>query len=515
MNPHKRPVVQNTSRVFENCCIHILPAALGKKRMSLFQTQITNHGGTCVSKLPATNCNLTHIVLEDSIVKDSEQCVRLLNSMNVDIDTAVKIVGTQWISKCLKECMCVDTKEFELSVEKKTDEVNTQSNSQPIYEDGRANKDQDPGTMKSDIGDFATVTVEHSPPKKMKPAASEKSVCSPTSSKPRANSDCNHLVIAELQKLANAFRSAGDQWRTYGYEKAISAIRAYGSEIRSYEEAVSIPGVGSKIAAKVSEFLASGCLRKVDEICGSERSQVVELFTKVWGVGPATAQSWFQQGFRTLEDLKAKANLTKQQKIGLKHFDDLEDRMPREEVEQIAAVVETAALFVEPKVKVELCGSYRRGKTTCGDVDILLTKPDDIHTDILPCLLQQLRESGFITDDLVNLEVNRNHKKYLGVCRLPGENRKHRRLDIFVVPQSEYAAALMHYTGSALFNRSIRLLAARKGMSLSEHCLLAGVVREGKEMLNDGYIVQTPNEKSIFRLLDIEYRPPEEREHQL
>jgi len=63
----------------------------------------------------------------------------------------------------------------------------------------------------------------------------QKSVCSPTSSRPRANSECNHLVIAELQKLANAFRSTGDQWRAYGYEKAISAIKAYGSEIGSYE----------------------------------------------------------------------------------------------------------------------------------------------------------------------------------------------------------------------------------------------------------------------------------------
>jgi BRCA1 C Terminus (BRCT) domain. len=173
MNPHKRPAMQNTSQVFENCYIHILPVALGKKRLSLFQTQITNQGGICVSKLAAMNSSLTHIVLEDSIVKDSERCVRLLNSMNVDTNTAVKIVGTQWISKCLKECICVDTKEFELSLEKKTDKVNMQSNRQPIYEDGCVNEGQDPGPMKNDIGDFATLTVEHSPPKKLRPAASE------------------------------------------------------------------------------------------------------------------------------------------------------------------------------------------------------------------------------------------------------------------------------------------------------------------------------------------------------
>jgi DNA polymerase lambda len=45
-------------------------------------------------------------------------------------------------------------------------------------------------------------------------------------------------------------------------------------------------------------------------------------------------------------------------------------------------------------LNVELCGSYRRGKTTCGDVDILITKPDDMSADILSRLIAQLRESG-------------------------------------------------------------------------------------------------------------------------
>jgi DNA polymerase lambda len=58
--------------------------------------------------------------------------------------------------------------------------------------------------------------------------------------------------------------------------------------------------------------------------------------------------------------------------------------------------VEKAALSTEPKLKVELCGSYRRGKTTCGDVDVLITKPDDMCADILSWLIAQLRESGTV-----------------------------------------------------------------------------------------------------------------------
>jgi DNA polymerase lambda len=103
--------------------------------------------------------------------------------------------------------------------------------------------------------------------------------------------------------------------------------------------------------------------------------------------------------------------------------------------------------------------------------------------------------------------------KYLGVCKLPKPGALHRRLDIIVVPFRERAPALLYFTGSAHFNRSMRLLASKLGMSLSEHALRSGVVRKGREKLNDGHAIATPTEESIFEKLGLPYRAPNERDH--
>ena len=77
----------------------------------------------------------------------------------------------------------------------------------------------------------------------------------------------------------------------------------------------------------------------MDVLSASEEIQTINLFTNVWGAGPTTARAWVAQGFRTLEDLREKANLTRHQQIGLTHYDDFMDRMPREEAGEIEAKV--------------------------------------------------------------------------------------------------------------------------------------------------------------------------------
>lgn len=107
-------------------------------------------------------------------------------------------------------------------------------------------------------------------------------------------------------------------------------------------------------------------------------------------------------------------------------------------------------------------------------------------------------------------EDNGEQKKYMGVCRLPGH--RHRRLDIIIVPYDEYACALMYFTGSAHFNRSMRALAKTKSMSLSEHSLNKDVVRQGSSKVYTGTPVPTQTEKDVFNLLGIPYREPHERD---
>eukprot|EP00048_Salpingoeca_helianthica_P001388 m.48900 g.48900 ORF g.48900 m.48900 type:complete len:329 (+) comp11429_c0_seq2:763-1749(+) len=280
------------------------------------------------------------------------------------------------------------------------------------------------------------------------------------------------------------------------------------------DEILGIPGVGQKTLSKIKEIVATGKLGRLGYLITKE-TEAVALFMEIWGIGAATAEKLVAKGYRTIEDLRAHQDeLTTSQKIGLRYFEEFQLRIPREEVEAVAQLVSRAAEKICPGLEVVACGSYRRGKKDCGDIDLLITHRDGVsHEGVCEVLHADLMRQGLLTDNLTMFEPEGTgtQSKYMGVCKLP-DSSIHRRIDIIVVPFAEYACALLYFTGSGHFNRSMRLFANKRGMSLSQHSLNTGIFRDKRnEKINDGVPLPAATEEDVFRLLGLPYMPPNQR----
>jgi len=84
-------------------------------------------------------------------------------------------------------------------------------------------------------------------------------------------------------------------------------------------------------------------------------------------------------------------------------------------------VTKSALEFFNFKVKVVVCGSYRREKPTCGDVDILITTIEERPVSgMLNRLVCQLEREGLLIEELAKPGVKRSGSEmYMGVCKLP------------------------------------------------------------------------------------------------
>ncbi|EPT00045.1 hypothetical protein FOMPIDRAFT_58109 [Fomitopsis schrenkii] len=338
-------------------------------------------------------------------------------------------------------------------------------------------------------------------------------------SKPEEQSECaNQDVIDKLNELKEVHKSKmgdEDKWRVYAYDKAIRALRSYPTRIRSLEEARAIKGIGDKTAQKIVEILKTGDLRRI-AYEKTEDVTAISLFQGIYGVGRHTAFKWYNSGCRTLDDIFARKGgikLSACQEIGLKHYADINSRMPRSEAGDVFSIIKPIALNIDPKLFIEIMGSYRRGKATCGDIDILITRPTSdgrTHQGVLRKLLAELRRRGVITEDLSlpdsfdDLEL-----VYRGLCR-KGPSSPRRRIDFLTVPYESRGAALLYYT----FNRSLRLKANKMGYSLNQRGLYKGVIRNPSnrmEKLDDGILVASETEAEILQILGVPWQEPHER----
>lgn len=368
----------------------------------------------------------------------------------------------------------------------------------------------------------------------------------------------NAKTIEILQSMCDYYTRTNDTWRTMAYRKAIATLRRQTThKINTEDEAFRLPNIGARLAAKIQEIATTNRLLRLGYTHDSPLDQALALFLGVYGAGTARAHRWIAQGHRTLDDLLRSADLTPHQRLGVERYADLNTRIPRAEVAKLFECVRREAARLDPGVELLVGGSYRRGADSSGDIDIIVTRRGTAAAAELVPFLEELVEvltrKGFLVATLAALHANRAGKdgagsKWHGCCVLPPDEEEGekegdanptpnpnpnpdgnsnctaaqktppppppiwRRIDFLLVPEAEYGAALIYFTGNDIFNRSLRLLASKKGMRLNQRGLYQEVLcGKNRARITEGRLLEGRDEKRIFELLGVKWREPWER----
>jgi DNA polymerase/3'-5' exonuclease PolX len=243
----------------------------------------------------------------------------------------------------------------------------------------------------------------------------------------------------------------------------------------------------------------------------------VDDLVTVSGIGEKTALRFYRDyGIKSVADLisqwrkgvftVSKHKLTHHIELGLKYYDDFRVRIPRDEIDRFLPTVKKYVRELDSKLMFEIAGSYRRKKADSGDIDILLSHPDlktkddlaSASRNYLALFVEKLLDEGLLIDHL-DEDFTSYYKGVILLDKIP------RRIDVMIIPNQTWAAALMHNTGSGPFNQRIRGYALSKGYHLSQHGLFR--VKDGEKT-----IIPTTSEREIFDILSVQYLKPEERD---
>ena len=317
----------------------------------------------------------------------------------------------------------------------------------------------------------------------------------------------NKHLTDEFEKILEFHNNEGNKFEALAYRKVIGILKKYKEEINDVNRIPKIKGIGPKITEKIREILLTGKCRKSDNALNDSKNKSIKELTSVHGIGIKQANEFYAQGIKNINDLKnIYDTLPNTIKKGLKYYDDIQIKIPREEITELFKIIEDELYQILDKniLKTEVVGSYRRGKKLCGDMDVIITRTDNGKiSGILHTLVERLINRNIIIDTLTMSDKNDvNCEIFMGICKL-NEKGLYRRLDIKVYEKTFFPFAILYFTGSAYFNRSLRLFAKKKGYHLSDKELSDRIT---------GVKILCNSEEDIFKALSLKYKTPEERD---
>jgi DNA polymerase (family 10) len=314
----------------------------------------------------------------------------------------------------------------------------------------------------------------------------------------------NQLVARILYEIADLLALDGVAFKPQAYRRAAQVIESLSAPIEDFVaegKHSELPGVGDAIAKKIAEIVETGRLKYHDEL---KAKLPIDLFalTQVDGVGPKTAKLLYDElDVRNLADLERVAREGKirdvdglgaktEEKIlrGLAETRSVEDRMLLGQALPLASDLIDRLSKTGLFARIEPAGSLRRGCETIGDIDLLgVTKrPEDASQ-----AARAFVELADVEEVLARGEKKSSVRLAEGV-----------QVDLRIVPETSFGAALQYFTGSKAHNIALRKRAVAEGWKLNEY----GLFDESEQVLAGG------EEATIYEQLGLQNIPPELRE---
>lgn len=372
----------------------------------------------------------------------------------------------------------------------------------------------------------------------------------------------NDPFIALLKRIKHGRLLTNDEIGVRAYSTSIAALAAYTDKISNPREIMALPGCDAKIANLFIEWTNTGKIHSVEELDADSDIKILDLFWNIWGVGVTTAREfYFDKGWRDMDDIIEFGwkTLSRVQQIGVKFYDEFLDLIPRAEVEAIGRVIHKHAVKArDDQIQSMVVGGYRRGKEASGDVDIILSHPDESQTlNLVEDIVASLEKEDWITHTLIislhNSKRDQNTlpfradggghgfdtlDKALVVWQDPvwptkkqdlaaDPNAKnpniHRRVDIIISPWRTVGCAVVGWSGATTFQRDLRRYAKNehgwkfdssgvRNRTNGEVVDLEGYF-EWKGLVGEAGRAKTMEEaeKRVFEGFDLAFREPWER----
>ena len=313
----------------------------------------------------------------------------------------------------------------------------------------------------------------------------------------------NADIAAIFEEIANLLEIEGaNPFRIRAYRNAARTIGELSTEayamVEKDEDLTRFPGIGHDLSEKIKEITSTGHCALLDRLRTELPPAVTELL-RVPGLGPKRVRHLYHDlDVQTVEQLysaarqgriRALAGFGEKTELNILQAVELHAEQIRRFKLAVAAQYAEALrsyLAAVPGVKqVTVAGSFRRMRETVGDLDIIVTAAPGSN------VMQDFTAYDEVAEILV---VGPTRASILLKCDL--------QVDLRVVPEESYGAALHYFTGSKSHNIAVRQIAQKRGLKINEYGVYRGKTRIAGE-----------TEESVYRAVDLSYIPPELREN--